>query len=60
MPSTSCTSGIATDCSGTVAAFGVIWLSYAAEQTWRHALPIVMTWAAWLLAVISAIWWTSQ
>ena len=42
-----------------IAAFGVFWLSYIAEQKGRHTLPVVLTWAACLLAAISAIWWTS-
>jgi hypothetical protein len=43
-----------------IAAFGAIWLSYVAEQKGRHRLPVVLIWAACLLAAISAIWWTSQ
>lgn len=42
-----------------IAAFAVIWLSYIAEQKGRHTLPVVLTWAACLLAAISAIWWIS-
>jgi hypothetical protein len=43
-----------------ISVFGVIWLSCIAEQKGRHMLPVVLTWAACLLAAISAIWWTSQ
>jgi tellurite resistance protein TehA-like permease len=43
-----------------VAAIGLIWVAYSAERKGRHTLPVVLTWAACLLAAIAAIWWTSQ
>ena len=43
-----------------VVAFGVTWLSCIAEQKGRRTLPVVLTWAACVLAAISAIWWTSE
>jgi hypothetical protein len=43
-----------------IAAFGVFWLSYIAEQKGRHTLPVVLTWAACMLVAIAAMWWTSQ
>jgi hypothetical protein len=42
-----------------IMAVGVVLLSCIAEQKGRHTLPVVLTWAACLLAAISAIWWTS-
>jgi hypothetical protein len=42
-----------------IVAVEVTWLSCIAEQNGRHTLPVVLTWAACLLAAISAIWWTS-
>jgi len=42
-----------------IVAVGVVLLSCIAEQKGRLTLPVVLTWAACLLAAISAIWWTS-